>query len=342
MIFRRLAAHRQQGADWFAAAPAPTADPGDWLPSPLRSPVVLPGHAVIRSRDGQLAELGGRELSRPSDRYRQVDLRRRQLVMSPQSIAAAEGIDVQVTAVIVVRVEAPLAFVSAAADPDAEVYLAVQVALREAVARTAMERVLLRELDLAPVRTAADSAARQVGLAIEDVVLKDASASRQIASARAPRSRRRAPASPPPSSSSARRCSRSSACSRRSRRARRSTWTAWPCRQERRVPRARRAPKGPTRPTAEPGGTSGPAPSQGTGPLARAASAAGEDHSSSSTAGVRAPSCESRRSTPEPSSPTRSRRPMISETVASSSICSSMNQLSRGRESRSPSASAAR
>lgn len=184
MIFRRLAAHRQQGADWFAAAPAPTADPGDWLPSPLRSPVVLPGHAVIRSRDGQLAELGGREISRPSDRYRQVDLRRRQLVMSPQSIAAAEGIDVQVTAVIVVRVEAPLAFVSAAADPDAEVYLAVQVALREAVARTAMERVLLRELDLAPVRTAADSAARQVGLAIEDVVLKDASASRQIASAR--------------------------------------------------------------------------------------------------------------------------------------------------------------
>lgn len=56
----------------------------------------------------------------------------------------------------------------------------------------------------------------------------------------------------------------------------------------------------------------------------------------------RPPSSSSRRSRPGPSSLMSSTRPTISLTVASSSTCSWRNQLSRGRESRSPSASAVR
>ena len=65
------------------------------------------------------------------------------------------------------------------------------------------------------------------------------------------------------------------------------------------------------------------------------------DQSSVDSTG-RWPSSASRRSRPEPSLPTSFTRPMISETVASSSICSSTNQLSKGRESKSASASASR
>lgn len=183
MIFRRRSA---PDAGWFAVAPEAAASTGTagWQGAALRSPVAEPGHQVVRSRDGLLEVLRGRELSRPSDRYRQVDARRRQIVLSPQSIPTLEGVDVQVTAVVVVRVASPIAFLDGAADPDAEVYLAVQISLRDLVAQLPLEEVLVRRMDLAPVRAAADVAGRQVGLVIEDLVLKDVSASRLISSAR--------------------------------------------------------------------------------------------------------------------------------------------------------------
>lgn len=170
---------RRAAAFAFAAAV-----PDSWEASAIFSPVAQPGSVVVRSREGTLEALTSRQLARPSDRFREIDVRRRQITLSPQSIPAAEGIDVQVTAVATVRVSDPVAFARVAEDPDAEVYLAVQIALRDAVSATAMDEALLRRVDLDGVREAARRAAEGVGLALVEVVLKDVSASRQVASAR--------------------------------------------------------------------------------------------------------------------------------------------------------------
>ncbi|MCG7309773.1 SPFH domain-containing protein [Brachybacterium sp. ACRRE] len=155
-----------------------------WERAALLSPVAVPGSAVVRARGERLEKISRREVARPADRFRQVDMRRRQLVLSPQSIPAAEGIDVHVTAVVTVRVGDPVAFAAAAEDPDAEVYLAVQIALRDAVAAVPLDDVLQRRVDLDGVRRAASLAAAGVGLELVAVVLKDASAPRQVALAR--------------------------------------------------------------------------------------------------------------------------------------------------------------
>lgn len=155
-----------------------------WHRSRGRSPAPLPGHAVLRSRDGAVEVLRRRERSRRDDRFAVVDLRRGLLTVAPQSISTAEGVDVQVTAAISVRVADPTLTLASSSDPHAEVYLAVQIALRDAVAALPLEQVLRRELAHEPVLEAARAAAAPVGLAVEDVVLKDVSAPRALAAAR--------------------------------------------------------------------------------------------------------------------------------------------------------------
>lgn len=155
-----------------------------WRPALLRSPVAAPGTAMLRARDGRVEVLTGRELARPSDRFRAVDLRRRLLTLAPQSIAVLEGVDVAVTAAIGVRTTDPVAFATSAADPDAEVYLAVQIALRDAVALAPLDAVLVRELDMRGVVAAAHEAAAGVGLTVDSVVLKDVRAPRALEAAR--------------------------------------------------------------------------------------------------------------------------------------------------------------
>lgn len=177
--------HRPAALGWSADSPiAAVMGEQPWAASFPRSPVPLPGHVVLRSRDGRVEELRARSLSRPSDRYHQVDVRRRLLTLAPQSIATAEGVDVAVTAAIAVRAADPAATVRAAADPDAEVYLAVQIALRDAVAACPLESVLVREVPLDRVLDAARTVAADVGLRVESVQLKDVRAPGALSAAR--------------------------------------------------------------------------------------------------------------------------------------------------------------
>lgn len=155
-----------------------------WRRSRLRAPVALPGHALLRARDGQVAVLTGRPRSRSGDRFCQVDRRGRLLTLAPQAIATREGVDAHVTAAVELHVADPIAAVLTTDDADAAVYLAVQIALRDQVARIELADLLLRGLDLAPVEEAAREAAARVGLAVDRVVLKDVRAPRTLASAR--------------------------------------------------------------------------------------------------------------------------------------------------------------
>lgn len=179
--------HRSAPIGWYAHAPETAevdAVSARWMPCLLASPVPVPGAAVLRARRGRIERLERRVMARPSDRFTEVDMRRRHLTLSPQSIATAEGIDVTVTVAITLRTLDPIASVQVASDADAEVYLAVQVALRDAVARTALDAVLVRDVDVAPLTAAARQAGAGVGIDVESVVLKDVVAPRMLAQAR--------------------------------------------------------------------------------------------------------------------------------------------------------------
>lgn len=114
----------------------------------------------------------------------QVDQRRRQLSFAPQRIPTAEGQDVTLTFVLTVRVSDPVAFLTAADEPDREVYLATQIALRELVATKPLAEFIGQRIDLSPVAEAAREAGEAVGIeALGDVHLKDLSLPHGVAEA---------------------------------------------------------------------------------------------------------------------------------------------------------------
>ena len=158
--------------------------PLSWRPSFPRSPIPLPGHVVLRSRDGEVTALSRSGFALPTDRFVQVDQRRRQLSFAPQRIPTAEGQDVTLTFVLTVRVSDPVAFLTAADEPDREVYLAAQIALRELVATKPLAEFIGQRIDLSPVAEAAREAGAAVGVEVlGDVHLKDLSLPHGVAEA---------------------------------------------------------------------------------------------------------------------------------------------------------------
>lgn len=161
-----------------------TDTPLSWRPSFPRSPIPLPGHIVLRSRDGEVTALSRPGFALPTDRFVQVDQRRRQLSFAPQRIPTAEGQDVTLTFVLTVRVSDPVTFLTAADEPDREVYLAAQIALRELVATKPLAEFIGQRIDLSPVAEAAREAGEAVGVEVlGDVHLKDLSLPHGVAEA---------------------------------------------------------------------------------------------------------------------------------------------------------------
>ncbi|KGN30984.1 hypothetical protein N802_05110 [Knoellia sinensis KCTC 19936] len=107
--------------------------------------------------------------------YRQVDLREQLLAVSPQEILTVDGVQVRVSAAVRWTVADPIAWLERATDPLGLVYLATQVALRDAVAGLTLETVSQRGagLDAAALTAAVASVARPVGVAATEVVVKD-------------------------------------------------------------------------------------------------------------------------------------------------------------------------
>ncbi len=94
---------------------------------------------------------------------------------APQEILTADGISVRVTAAIRWRVSDPQLFLESAMDPAAGVYLAVQIAMRDALLdqeAEALARTARLELGDA-VTEAAVRAGADVGIEVRHVVIKD-------------------------------------------------------------------------------------------------------------------------------------------------------------------------
>jgi len=138
---------------------------------------VNPGECQLERRPGlpTRALEAGRHRRRSDATYVRIDLRERLTQLAPQDVPTSDGLSVKLTVAVRWTVVDAVRFTERAADPFALVYLAVQVALRDALADVPVESALgaARRTLRSPLREAGDAAAADVGIAVGDVVVKD-------------------------------------------------------------------------------------------------------------------------------------------------------------------------
>lgn len=104
---------------------------------------------------------------------RLVDLRPWVLTLPVQEIPTADGVTVKVTVAGQARVTDPEAFVLSTRDPEQFLYLTVQVALRDLVAGITFDEVLAARGALGERLTAGVSGIDHIGVAVEQLMIKD-------------------------------------------------------------------------------------------------------------------------------------------------------------------------
>ncbi len=136
--------------------------------------------AVVRvnGRTAAVLEPGRRRLPRRgwggSRRVLVVDVRRRLLVVAGQELSTADTPGVRVSVAVSWQVRDPVQFLDVAVDPVDDLRLAVQLALRDAVAGRTLEALTAARGDLAAELLAVVApAAAQVGVAVLRVDLRD-------------------------------------------------------------------------------------------------------------------------------------------------------------------------
>lgn len=138
---------------------------------------VQPGHRTVEYVDGVYTRVlePGRHAMRRRAHYRPVSVRERLDLVAPQEVLTSDGVTVRVTASVRSRVADPRGFLEAADDPFGLVYLAVQVALREALVEVDAESVVrAARVTLGDsVTLAARAVGVRVGLDVLEVVVKD-------------------------------------------------------------------------------------------------------------------------------------------------------------------------
>ncbi|MEO6411944.1 MAG: SPFH domain-containing protein, partial [Pedococcus sp.] len=117
----------------------------------------------------------GRHRRVPGSRYVRIDLRDALLSLSPQEVMTSDAVPVKVTATVRWSVGDPVAFVEQSTDPLGTVYLAAQVALRDALAGTSVESLSVRgaALPVDQITGATAAVAARVGVEVAEVVVKD-------------------------------------------------------------------------------------------------------------------------------------------------------------------------
>jgi regulator of protease activity HflC (stomatin/prohibitin superfamily) len=132
---------------------------------------------ALRYRHGTLEQVlpAGRHRRARGSRYVRVDLRDALLALSPQEVLTSDAVPVKVTATVRWSVGDPVAFVEQSADPLGTVYLAAQVALRDALAGATVEALSARGavLPLDRITAATAVVAQRVGVDVAEVVVKD-------------------------------------------------------------------------------------------------------------------------------------------------------------------------
>ena len=109
----------------------------------------------------------------PGYSLRRVDVRPWILQVPTQEIPTSDGVTVKVTVAGRVRVVDPEAYVLGSQDPLGSLYLAVQVALRELVAQASVEELLAGRADVGSQLSGAVQGIDELGVAVEQLELKD-------------------------------------------------------------------------------------------------------------------------------------------------------------------------
>ncbi len=139
--------------------------------------VVAEWERVLVYRDGRFCELlePGRH-RRPAWRRStvRVVVRPRLLTIGGQEVLTSDGLAVKVSLLARLRVTDPQRWHESVDVPDSFVYAAVQVALREAVAARTLEELLGDRAGIGPeLAAAAGPTATELGLALEEVAVRD-------------------------------------------------------------------------------------------------------------------------------------------------------------------------
>lgn len=138
---------------------------------------VEPGSVVLEYADGtQTRTLGaGRHRRHRNAIYRWVSLAESLLMIDSQEILTTEQIPVKVSAAVRMRVTDPVAYAERSASPEQFVYLAAQVAIRDAVATLPLEELARRSaaIPINEVTAAVAKASAGVGIEILEVTIKD-------------------------------------------------------------------------------------------------------------------------------------------------------------------------
>ena len=139
--------------------------------------VVPEWERVLVYRDGRfevLLEPGRHRRRRWRRTSVRVAVRPRLLSVAGQEVLTADGLTVKVSLLVRLRVEDPRRWHEAVEDPDAFVYAALQVAVRESVAARTLEELLgAREALSTELLLSVATTATSVGVAIEAVDVRD-------------------------------------------------------------------------------------------------------------------------------------------------------------------------
>ena len=139
--------------------------------------IVQEWERVLVYRDGRFeTELasGRHRLRRWRRRVVRVAVRPRLVVVPLQEVLTSDGLAVRISLAVRVRVADARSWHEVVDGPDAFVHVAVQVALRDAIASRTLDEVLADRSGIAAQRRAAvEPAAAEVGLAVEQLALRD-------------------------------------------------------------------------------------------------------------------------------------------------------------------------
>lgn len=143
----------------------------------LFTTTIEPRHCALRYRHGRFEQVlpAGRHRRVLGQRLVRVDLRERLLQVAPQEVLTADGVSVRVSAAVRWSVVDPVAFVEVTDDAVATVYLAVQVALREALAGLPVDDLVARgaRVPVGDITAATAGVANRVGIEVAEVVVRD-------------------------------------------------------------------------------------------------------------------------------------------------------------------------
>ncbi|MDV3125713.1 slipin family protein [Mycobacterium sp. 21AC1] len=138
---------------------------------------IAAGQCALEYRDGTLARVlqPGRHRLPAKAVVVRVEMREQVLTLAPQEVLTSDAVSLRVTVALRLAVTDAVAYVEAAADPLAAVYLAAQIALRDNVAGVTAEEVMQRStrVDAAAIAAAAGVAGTRTGVEVLEVYVKD-------------------------------------------------------------------------------------------------------------------------------------------------------------------------